>query len=41
MYHPLEARSPLIDSALWDYVARVPAGRAGALELQIMTGFFQ
>jgi hypothetical protein len=40
MYHALEARSPLRDAARWDYVAPVPAGRAGALEFQIMTGVF-
>jgi asparagine synthetase B (glutamine-hydrolysing) len=26
MYHALEARSPFLDSALWNYVARLPAG---------------
>ena len=26
MYHALEARSPFLDSALWDYVGRLPAG---------------
>ena len=26
MYHALEARSPFLDSALWDYVARLPTG---------------
>jgi hypothetical protein len=40
MYHALEARRPLRDAALWDCVARVPAGRAGALEFQIMTDVF-
>jgi len=26
MYHALEARSPFLDSTLWNYVARLPAG---------------
>src|SRR5579862_322915 len=26
MYHALEARSPFLDSALWNYVASLPAG---------------
>jgi asparagine synthase (glutamine-hydrolysing) len=26
MYHALEARSPFLDSALWSYVGRLPAG---------------
>jgi hypothetical protein len=26
MYHAVEARSPFLDSALWDPVARLPAG---------------